>query len=144
MRCATNIYFWRRNKITKLGCEHRDLFATEAILPLNRLGLRLRSSLIIRRSLHKMQDMDALWECCIYPSPFLMSKPVFIKLRSADHRWSAAVLEEKVLHKLYQILNESKIHPYTSVMKLLLLVDFQRKTDKLVLSITSCLTLIIL
>jgi hypothetical protein len=36
-----------------------------------------------------------------------------------------AVSEEKALQKLYQTLNEWKIHPYMTVLKLPLLVDFQ-------------------
>jgi hypothetical protein len=55
-----------------------------------------------------------------------------------------AVSEEKSLQKLYQTLNERKIHPYRSVLKLLLLVDLQQKVGELVLSITSCLSVIIL
>jgi hypothetical protein len=54
-----------------------------------------------------------------------------------------AVLEEIALQKLYQMLNELKIHPYKSVVKLPLLVDFQQKVGKLVLSITSCPTITI-
>jgi hypothetical protein len=50
----------------------------------------------------------------------------------------------KALQKLYQILNEWKICPYMSVLKLTLLVDLQQKVGELVLSITSCPSIIIL
>jgi hypothetical protein len=52
--------------------------------------------------------------------------------------------KRKALQKMYQILNERKIHPYMSVLKLSLLVDLQHKVGKLVLSITSNPTIIIL
>jgi hypothetical protein len=54
-----------------------------------------------------------------------------------------ADLEEKALEKLYQILTERKMHPYMSVLKLPLLADFQQKVGKLILSTTSCPTIII-
>jgi diacylglycerol kinase len=71
-------------------------------------------------------------------------KAVFIKLWSTDYRWSAAVSEEKALQKLYYTLNEWKVHPYMFVLKLLLLVGLPQKVGELVLSITSCLPIIIL
>jgi hypothetical protein len=37
-----------------------------------------------------------------------------------------AVSKEKSLQKLYQTLNEGKIHPYMSLLKLPLLVDLQQ------------------
>jgi hypothetical protein len=52
------------------------------------------------------------------------------------------VSEEKALRKLYQTLNEWKIHQYISVPKLSLLVDLQQKVGELVLSITYCPTTI--
>jgi hypothetical protein len=55
-----------------------------------------------------------------------------------------AVSEEKVLQKLYQTLNKWKIHLYTHVPKLSLLVDLQQKAGELDLSVTSCPTIIIL
>jgi hypothetical protein len=54
------------------------------------------------------------------------------------------VSEEKLWQKLYQTLNEWKIHPHVSVLKLRLLVDFQNKLVELILSTTSCRTIIIL
>jgi hypothetical protein len=55
-----------------------------------------------------------------------------------------AVSEEKALQKLYRTLNERKIHPYMSVLKLPLFVDLQQKIGELVLSTISCPTIIIL
>jgi hypothetical protein len=48
------------------------------------------------------------------------------------------------MHKLYQTLNELKIHPYLSVLNVPLVVDFQRKVGELVLPITSCPSIMIL
>jgi hypothetical protein len=53
------------------------------------------------------------------------------------------VSEEKALQKLYQTLNEWKIHPYMSVLKLPSLVDLQYKIGEVVLSTTSCPSIII-
>jgi hypothetical protein len=55
-----------------------------------------------------------------------------------------AVSEKKALQKMYQTLNEWKIHPNVSVLKLSLLDDLQQKVGELVLSITSFLWIIIL
>jgi hypothetical protein len=49
-----------------------------------------------------------------------------------------AVLEENALQKLYLALNELKILPYMSVLKMPLFVDLQQKVGKLVLPITFC------
>jgi hypothetical protein len=54
-----------------------------------------------------------------------------------------AVLEEKALQTLCQLLNEWKIHLYVSVLKLPLLVDLQQKVGELVPSIAYCLTIIL-
>jgi hypothetical protein len=48
-----------------------------------------------------------------------------------------AASEEGGLQKLYQTLNEWKIRPYMSVLKLPLLGDLQQKVVELALSITS-------
>jgi hypothetical protein len=45
-------------------------------------------------------------------------------LRGSSPGGPQAVSEVKALQKLYQTLNEWKIHPYMSVIKLPLLVDF--------------------
>jgi hypothetical protein len=58
--------------------------------------------------------------------------------------WSVAISDEKALQKLYQTLNEREIHTYMAVLKLPLLVDLQQKIAQLVLSVTSCPTIIIL
>jgi hypothetical protein len=55
-----------------------------------------------------------------------------------------AVSEEKALQKLYQAVKQRKIHPHKSVLKLPLLVDLRQKVGEVVLSITSCSTIIIL
>jgi hypothetical protein len=55
-----------------------------------------------------------------------------------------AVSEEKVLQKLYQTLNEQRLHPYMSVLKLPVLVDLQQKVGKLVISRTSFPSVVIL
>jgi hypothetical protein len=47
---------------------------------------------------------------------------------------SRAVSEEEALQKLCQTLNEWKLHPHMSVLKLPLLVDLQQKVGELVLS----------
>jgi hypothetical protein len=56
-----------------------------------------------------------------------------------------AVSEEKhrVIYR-YQTLNELKIRPYMSVLKLLFLVELRKKGGELVISITSCRKTIIL
>jgi hypothetical protein len=55
-------------------------------------------------------------------------KPVFLKLSSAAVRRSPQeVSEEKELQKLYQTLNEWKIQPYMSWLKLLCWLTFNRK-----------------
>jgi hypothetical protein len=46
-------------------------------------------------------------------------------------RSSAAVSEEKVSQKLYQTLNERKIRPYMSVLKLSMSVGLQQKVSEL-------------
>jgi hypothetical protein len=83
-----------------------------------------------------------------------MIKPVFLKLWWSDHWWSAAVCEvvwgslqavlKEALQKLYQTLNKWNIRTYMSVLKLPLLVDLQQVVRELVLSITSCHSIIIL
>jgi hypothetical protein len=55
-----------------------------------------------------------------------------------------AVSKEKVLQKLYQTLNEWKIHSYKSVLKLPLLIDLQQKVDEIIISVNSCSSIIIL
>jgi hypothetical protein len=55
-----------------------------------------------------------------------------------------AILEEKALQKLYHTLDEWKRHSYMYVLKLPSLVDLQQKVGKLVLSITSCSSIITL
>jgi hypothetical protein len=50
----------------------------------------------------------------------------------------------KALQELYQTVNKLRIHPYMSVLKLPFLVDIQQKVGKLLLSITSCPSIIIL
>jgi hypothetical protein len=50
----------------------------------------------------------------------------------------------KNIAKMCQALNERKIHPYMSVLKMHLLLDLQQKVGELVISITSCLPIIIL
>jgi hypothetical protein len=55
-----------------------------------------------------------------------------------------AVSEEKAFLKLYQALNEWKIEPQMSVLKLPLLVDHQQKVCERVLSLTSCPSIVIL
>jgi hypothetical protein len=78
---------------------------------------------------------------------------VFIKLWSAENQWSAAdglvvcggpqaVLEERFCKSF--IIEEMKNTPYTSVLKLPLLVDLQQKVGELILSLTSYPTIIIL
>jgi hypothetical protein len=59
-------------------------------------------------------------------------------------RQTAGGFGRKSTAKLYQILKECKTHPYMSVLKLPLLVDFQQKVSELVLSTTSCPSIIIL
>jgi hypothetical protein len=44
-----------------------------------------------------------------------------------------AVSEENAFQKLYQTLNELKIHPYMSVLNLPSLVDLELKIDELFL-----------
>jgi hypothetical protein len=51
--------------------------------------------------------------------------------------------KKKALQKLYQT-QRIKIHPNLSVLKLPLLLDLQQKVCELVLSITSCPSIIIL
>jgi hypothetical protein len=60
--------------------------------------------------------------------------------------WSAAVRKrcQKKKHYKIQTLNESKIHPCMSVLKLPLSVDLQHKVGELFLSRTSCPTIVIL
>jgi hypothetical protein len=53
-------------------------------------------------------------------------------------RGPQAVSEEKASQKLYQTLNERKIHKYLSVLKVPLLVNLQQIVGELVLSIASC------
>jgi hypothetical protein len=55
-----------------------------------------------------------------------------------------AVSEENLCKKLYQTLNELKINSYMSMIKLPLFVDLQQEVGELVLSITTCLSVIIL
>jgi hypothetical protein len=52
-------------------------------------------------------------------------------------------LEENALQKLHQTLNEFKIHSYMFVLKLPLLVELHQKVGELVLSITSCPSIVI-
>jgi hypothetical protein len=58
-------------------------------------------------------------------------------------RWFACDFGRKAVQKLYRTLNECKIHPYMSVLKLPSLVDLQHKVGELVLYITSCPSIII-
>jgi hypothetical protein len=60
------------------------------------------------------------------------------------HGCQQAVSEEKALKKLYQALNELKIHTCTSVLKLSSLLDLQHKAGELLLSLTFCPSIIIL
>jgi hypothetical protein len=68
----------------------------------------------------------------------LWLRPVFIKLWSAESRWSAGGFGRNALQKLYQTLNKWKIEPYKSVLKLPLLADLQQKVGELVISIIYC------
>jgi hypothetical protein len=73
---------------------------------------------------------------------------VFLKLWSKAVRQvirggPQAVSEAKVLQNLYQTLNELKIRPHMFVLKLALLVDLQQKLGELVLSTSSCSSIII-
>jgi hypothetical protein len=49
-----------------------------------------------------------------------------------------AVSEKKSFQKLYQTLNEWKLHPHLPVLKLPLLADLEQKVGELVISINSC------
>jgi hypothetical protein len=65
-------------------------------------------------------------------------------LSKCGSRWFAGGFGRKSIAKMCQTLNELKLHPYMAVLKLPLLVDVQHKVGELVLSITSCPSIIIL
>jgi hypothetical protein len=54
------------------------------------------------------------------------------------------LFRKKKLQKMYQALNVCNIHPYMSVLELPMLVDLQQKLGELVISITSCTSIITL
>jgi hypothetical protein len=74
---------------------------------------------------------------------------VFLKLwltavRQVVRDGAQAVSKDEALQKWNQTLNEWKIRPYMSVLKLPLLGNLQQKVSELVLSMTSCPSVIIL
>jgi hypothetical protein len=60
------------------------------------------------------------------------------------HGGPQTVSEKRALQKMYQTLNERKLHQYISVLNLPLLVGLQQKVGELVLSITSRSSVIVL
>jgi hypothetical protein len=92
-----------------------------------------------RNTIEKPSSYSPTWELVISKSNTALIQCFSTVVRGG---WPGGFGRE-TLRKLYETPNELKIHPYTSVLKVPLLVDLQQEVGELALPITSYPSIII-